>query len=176
MIPEVKPAPTVIAVVGLEVHPLEVCVKVKVTLPEAIPVTTPVLVTVAMVAFDEDQVPPVEGDNVVVLPVQMVVGPVTDTTGRPFTVIEAEAFETHPVVVLVNVKLAVPEDTPVTIPLLVMDAMAGALDAQVPPVVGESEVVEPAQMVEAPTIVATGLGLTEIKLLAEVAVPQPSPV
>ena len=161
---------------GFEVHPLEVCVNVNVTLPEAIPVTTPVLVTVAMVELEEDHVPPVEGDKVVVLPAQMVVGPVTDTTGLPFTVTGPEALETQPVVELVNVNVAVPEVTPVTIPLLVMVAMPGALETHVPPVVGESEVVAPAQMVAAPTIVATGFGLTVIKLLAEVAAPQPTPV
>ena len=55
-----------------------------VTLPVATPVTSPALVTVAFVASLLVQVPPVVGDNVIVLPTQ------TDdpalTTGKELTV------------------------------------------------------------------------------------------
>ena len=51
-------------------QPVEVWVKVKVTLPVATPVTRPALVTVAFVASLLVQVPPVVGDNVIVLPTQ----------------------------------------------------------------------------------------------------------
>ena len=44
--------------------------KVKVTLPAATPVTSPALVTVALVASLLVQVPPVVGDKVIVLPMQ----------------------------------------------------------------------------------------------------------
>ena len=44
--------------------------KVKVTLPAETPVTKPALVTVAFVASLLVQVPPVVGDNVIVLPKQ----------------------------------------------------------------------------------------------------------
>ena len=56
----------------------------KVTLPAATPVTSPALVTVALVASLLVQVPPVVGDSVIVLPTQ------TDdpalTTGKELTV------------------------------------------------------------------------------------------
>ena len=58
--------------------------KVKVTLPAATPVTSPELVTVALVGSLLVQVPPVVGDNVIVPPMQ------TDdpalTTGKELTV------------------------------------------------------------------------------------------
>ena len=44
--------------------------KVKVTLPAATPVTSPELVTVALVASLLVQVPPMVGDNVIVPPMQ----------------------------------------------------------------------------------------------------------
>ena len=65
-------------------QPVEVWVKVKVTLPVATPVANPALVTVAFVASLLVQVPPVVGDSVIVLPTQ------TDdpalTTGKELTV------------------------------------------------------------------------------------------
>ena len=54
-----------------------------------------------MEALEVVQVPPVEGDKVVVLPAQIVVGPATDTNGLPFTVMGEETLETQPVVELV---------------------------------------------------------------------------
>ena len=58
--------------------------KVNVTFPAETPVTSPALVTVALVASLLVQVPPVVGDNVIVLPTQ------TDdpalTTGKELTV------------------------------------------------------------------------------------------
>ena len=58
--------------------------KVKVTLPAATPVTSPALVTVALVASLLIHVPPVVGDKVIVLPMH------TDdpalTTGKALTV------------------------------------------------------------------------------------------
>ena len=51
-------------------QPVEVWVKVKVTLPAETPVTKPALETVAFVASLLVQVPPVVGDNVIVLPTQ----------------------------------------------------------------------------------------------------------
>ena len=49
-------------------QPEAVSVKVKVTLPLAMPVTTPVLVTVALVSSLLLQVPPLVGEMVMVLP------------------------------------------------------------------------------------------------------------
>ena len=51
-------------------QPVEVWVKVKVTLPAATPITKPALETVAFVASLLVHVPPVVGDNVIVLPTQ----------------------------------------------------------------------------------------------------------
>ena len=63
--------------------------KVKVTLPAATPVTSPALVTVALVASLLVQAPPVVGDKVIVLPKQ------TDdpalTAGKALTVTVAMA-------------------------------------------------------------------------------------
>ncbi len=58
-------------------HPVEVCVKVKLTVPAATGVITPVLVTVATDVLLLAHVPPVVGDNVPVLPIQMDDGDVT---------------------------------------------------------------------------------------------------
>ena len=58
--------------------------KVKVTLPAATPVTSPALVTVALVASLLVQVPPVVGDNVIVLPTQTEDPALT--TGKALTV------------------------------------------------------------------------------------------
>lgn len=165
-----------IVVVGLETQPVDVCVNVKVAEPEDCPVTTPALVTVAIVALLDVQVPPVVGDNVVVLPVQMVVGPVTVTVGLPLTVMADEALETQPVVELVKVKVALPAATPVTMPALLMVATAVLLDVQVPPLAGERELVAPAQIGLAPVMETTGLGLTVTNEPVEVVAPQPMPV
>ena len=59
-------------------------VKVNVTLPVAIPVTIPALVTVALVASPLDQVPPVTGEIVIVLPTHTD-GP-AETIGKAITV------------------------------------------------------------------------------------------
>ena len=74
-------------------HPVEV-VKVKSTLPEEIPVTTPVLVTVAIELSLLTQVPPDVGDKFVVDPIFIFELPVILTTGNVsvVTVTVAVAF------------------------------------------------------------------------------------
>ena len=129
-----------------------------------------------MVVLLDAQVPPVVGDKVVVLPVQMVVGPVTETVGLPVMVTTVEGLELHPVVALVNVKVAVPAPIAVTTPELLMVATAVLLDVHVPPLEGDKEVVDPTQTGFDPVTVTTGLGLTVIKDPAEVVAPQPIPV
>jgi hypothetical protein len=62
--------------------------------------------------------------------------------------------------VLVKVKVALPAVTPVTTPALVTVATAGLLLAQVPPVLGESVVVAPIQILSAPIMLTTGVLLT----------------
>ena len=66
----------------------------------------------------------------------------------------------HVVVVLVKVKVGVPAATPVTTPALVTVAMAALLVAHVPPVVGEIEVVPPAQMGLDPVTLTIGKATT----------------
>ena len=61
--------------VGFEVHPVAVSVNVKVATPILTPVTSPELFTEAMDGLLLAQVPPEDGDKVVVSPSQMVRGP-----------------------------------------------------------------------------------------------------
>ena len=59
--------------------------------------TRPVLLTVAILEWLLDHVPPVDGDNVVVVPIQTMDDPTTLTVGFPITVITDEGLEVHPV-------------------------------------------------------------------------------
>ena len=111
-------------------------VKVKVALPPATPVTTPVLVTVAFVVSLLDHVPPVVGDNVIVLPTQTEAAPVL-TTGKALMVTEV-VVALQVVAASVKVKVALPPATPVTTPALVTVAFVVSLLDHVPPVVGDN--------------------------------------
>jgi hypothetical protein len=57
-----------------------------VAVPAATPVTSPVELTVAMLGFNDDQLPPVELDNCMDNPTPTAVGPVIGS-GTGFTVI-----------------------------------------------------------------------------------------
>ena len=57
-------------------------------------------------------------------------------------------------------KVALPEDTAVTIPLLLTVATLGLLLAHVPPVVGDKVVVVPTHMLLGPVILTVGFALT----------------
>lgn len=151
---------TVTAGVAAETQPEAVLVKVKVAIPADTPVTTPPLVTVATPALMLDQVPPLLGDKVVVLPTQMMVGPVMLTTGVLFTVTAAVGSDTQPLAVSVKVNVAVPADTAVTTPALVTVATAALLLDQVPPVDGDKPVVPPMQRLFAPVMLTIGMALT----------------
>ena len=87
---------TIIGVEARDEHPVELCVKVKVAIPPAIPVTIPALVTVATVGLLLDHVPPVLGNNEVVLPMQIFVEPATFIAGRAFTPIVVKPVPVHP--------------------------------------------------------------------------------
>ena len=179
---------TVIALVGKDMHPVDVCVKVNVALPGEIPVTKPPLVTVAIEALLLDQVPPVVGDKVVVEASQIVLAPVILTVGFETIVTAFVEFETQEVEVWVKVNVTDPTLTPVTTPALVTVAIAGLLLTHVPPVVGESVVVDPSQIEFEPVILTVGLGFTvttfvlfevhpvEVWVNLKVAVPPPTPV
>lgn len=147
---------TVTVAVGAEAHPVRELVKVKVAVPADMPVTTPAFVTVATEALLLAQVPPVEGDNVVVNPTQILAVPVILTTGKALTVTAEVARETQPVPESVKVKVAEPAVTPVTTPASVTVATAGLLLIQVPPVEGDKVVVAPTQIVLAPVILTAG--------------------
>jgi hypothetical protein len=75
-------------------HPVVVCVNIKVADPAATPVTTPAFVTVAIAALLLVQVPPVVGDKVMVLPTHTVDPAVT--VGNAFTFTD-EVVLLHPV-------------------------------------------------------------------------------
>jgi hypothetical protein len=70
-----------ITLIESERHPVDVSVNANFAVPEATPVTTPALVTVAMALLLLAQVPPVEGVKVVVDPIQTAAVPATATVG-----------------------------------------------------------------------------------------------
>ena len=151
---------TVTALVAAETQPVVVFVKVKVAIPAATPVTTPAFVTVATDALLLIQVPPLDGESPVVAPTQILFGPLMLTVGNALTVMAPVGEETQPVFKSVNVKVAVPAETPVTTPVLVTVATAGSLLTHVPPVVGDNVVVNPTQTLPGPVILTAGAALT----------------
>lgn len=86
---------------GLEAHPVAVFVKIKVVLPDATPVTTPLFVMVATPPLLLTQVPPIVGERLVLLPIHIVSLPVMLTVGSELTVTGVVGFDTHPVVLFV---------------------------------------------------------------------------
>ena len=163
LVPVILPAGvvfTVIAGVGAETQPVAVLVKVNVAVPAERAVTTPAFVTEATAGLLLTQVPPLDGDNPVIPPMHKLVVPMMLTMGVASTVTGAVAAETQPVVVLVKINVAVPAETPVTIPALLTVATAGLVLTHVPPVLGEREVVNPIQILLTPVILTVGVGLT----------------
>lgn len=75
-----------ITLIESERHPVDVSVNANFAVPEATPVTTPALVTVAMALLLLAQVPPVDGVKVVVEPIQTAAVPATATVGLGLTV------------------------------------------------------------------------------------------
>jgi hypothetical protein len=71
-------------------------VKRNVAVPAATPVTTPPLVTVATDGLLLDQVPPVDGVNVVVVPTHIVEDPEILTVGLCFALMVAVGTAVHP--------------------------------------------------------------------------------
>lgn len=136
---------TVTGAEGLDIQP-EFNVKVKVAIPWLMAVTTPELLMVATAGLELVQVPPEEGVNVVVPPTHIAVAPVIVTSGLSLTFTCSEGRDTQPEEVCVKVKVALPLDTPVTIPELLTVATKGLLLDHTPPVEGESVVVVPTQI------------------------------
>ena len=116
---------TLILPEGNETHPVAALVKVKLTRPEAKPVTTPEEVILATDKLDEVHVPPDVGCKVVVCPIQIVLFPVMDMVGLGFTVTGTVGEEGQPEMAEVKIKVAVPVLIPVTTPLLFTVATAG---------------------------------------------------
>ena len=145
-------------------HPVKLLVKVSVTVPAAIPVTTPELSTDANDELLLDQVPPETGVTLVDAPTQTNVAPPRD--GSAFTVTEPVVAE-HPDILLEKVNVAVPIATPVTTPELVTVAILVLLLTHVPPVVGDRVVVAPAQIVFGPVKLTTGTAYTEKLIVLE---------
>lgn len=151
---------------GSETQLVDPCVNVNVAEPEVTPVTIPSLVTVAIEGWELTQVPPVDGLNVVVVPLQIAVPPVTLATGSALTVIKPVEFETQLVEFRVKINVAVPGAIPVTTPALVTVAILLLLDTQVPPLVGDSVVDRPRQTEVAPVILTMGFSFTITLLVA----------
>jgi hypothetical protein len=113
------------------------------------------LVTVALVPSLLVQVPPVVGDNVIVVPTHTEAPALT--TGNAFTVTD-DVVALQPVAVIAKVKVALPAATPVTTPALVTVALVASLLIHVPPVVGDNVIVLPTHT-EAPAV-TVGKGFT----------------
>lgn len=140
-------------------HPVDVWVKVKVAIPADKPVTIPPFVTEAIEGLLLTHVPPDAGIKEVVAFTQKEETPSIPTVGGPF-IVTADVVLLHPVLVWVKVKVAVPTDKPVTTPAFVTEATEGLIGSQVPPVVGDKEVVEFKQIEAAPVIFTAGKSFT----------------
>lgn len=111
-------------------------------MPAEIPVINPKSSIVATPRSLLDHVPPVPGSAVMVAPTQTLSEDV-DTAGIS-AMLSVEVVLEQPVAVLVKVKLAVPNETPVIKPVAgSMVAAVGLLLIQVPPVVGLATIVTP---------------------------------
>jgi hypothetical protein len=106
-----------------------------------------------------DQLPPVEGNKDVEVPMQIDCGPDTLTRGLPITVSGVEALDTHPVAVAVKVNVVVPADMAVITPDKLIWATELLLLTHVPPVVGDMVVLVPIHAVDGPVKAIVGLAL-----------------
>lgn len=109
-----------------------------------------------------DQLPPVDGKNVVILPTQIVLPPDKETVGFGLTMIAEVLSDSQPVAASINFNVALPELKPTTIPEFVVATIAALLLIQVPPVDGYKVVVPPIHIEELPTRLTVGLLYTAI--------------
>jgi len=127
----------------------------------------------------------VVGDNVVLLPTQMV-GGLAVTVGLATTVRVPVGSEEHPVDVSVHINVVVPGVRPVTIPELLTVATDGVVLDHVPPVDGNTNVVVKTQ-ISLSSRLTVGLGVTttlteserhpvDVSKKANFAVPAATPV
>ena len=138
---------------GLETQP-EDCVKVNVATPWVRPVTKPALLILATNGLLLIQVPPEDGNSCVVLPTQIVDDPDIEISGLVLTLTISLGGDVHPVEISVNTNLAVPFDTPVTIPALLTTATDGFVLDHIPPVAGDKVVVAPGHIDVEPVTMA----------------------
>lgn len=117
---------------GIEAQPVENEVKTNCTEPPVKPVTNPELETDATAGFRLCQLPPEEGKSWVVLPGQIGLGPEICIVGLFNTVTGADASELHPVALSVNIKVVCPGEMPNTTPWLLIEAIVGFEDVQIP--------------------------------------------
>lgn len=106
----------------------------------------PVLSMLAIAALLDAQVPPELGVIVVVSPIHNSLSAGAVMVGPGSTVKESLGSESQPFDNLVKINETLPGANGVTKPALVMVAMAGSDDAQVPPVVGVILTVIPTQV------------------------------
>lgn len=165
-------------------QPVAVSVKVNVTVPADMAVTNPALSMVAIAGALLTHVPPAPGLALIVEPIHNVAEGVL-TNGIAMTV-TAEVVALQPVVVSVNVKVAVPAEIPLTNPVLSMVATAGELLTHVPPVPGLAFIIAPTQSVADGTL-TVGIALTvtvevdalhpvDVTVKVKMAVPTDMPV
>jgi hypothetical protein len=133
-----------------------------VTNPTEIPVTVPVLSTVATPGLLLIHVPPEVGDNTSVAPTQKVVGAVNTGNGLTIT---GFVVLVHPPVALVNVNSTVPADTALTKPELFTVAIALSLLDHVPPEVGVKLVDVPKQISVGDVIIGLENTVTKTEIL-----------
>ena len=142
-----------------------------------LPVTTPVLLTVATAAFVLLQAPlEAVSASVRLLPAHTVVGPViTPAEGAVFTVIIVLSAAAPQLLLMVYTNVAMPVVTPVARPVaLLIEAIAGARVAHTPPlIVDEKEADTPVHKVAGPLSVPAEVGATlTVTGAAALTVPQ----
>ena len=158
--------------------PEPLTVYVIVAVPAAMPVTTPVAETVAIVPSDVVQVPPETVDvNVVFEPKQIACVPdnVPATAGAvTVTVLVADTFGQPPEPLTVYVIVAIPAATPVTTPVAETVAIVPSNVDQVPPAcVDEKVVVNPTQIFCIPDNVPATTGAVTVTVLVADTFGQP---
>ena len=124
-----------IVLVEVAEHPFTVTVYEITAVPAEIPVTTPVLLTVATFGESVSQSPPsVAFANVEVEPTQTDVVPVIGaTTGNGFTVITVDTMVTQEFSLVTSYEISVvPAVSPVTSPVSLIDATDGEALLHIP--------------------------------------------
>jgi len=144
-----------------ELQPVPESRNIKLTLPSEIPVTRPVLSTVATDGLVLDQVPPLLGISWVSVPIQIEVSPSINTISFPLTVMLSVGSEWQWVRASTKTNETLPALTPVTTPALVTVARALLELIQLPPVIGNKELCSPMQIESTPLIPAMGASFTE---------------